>query len=136
VVEILRSQQLHGQRAREIGSKLRLRGAQTRDEAQATVLQITGELAGLAEKTAGKAEKLLVNARRALRRARAKAAELATVGGHDAVAGRRRGRLCRAAYELADLLGATPTDCRADPPTPVRHRTGQGDPPSEPSTTA
>jgi hypothetical protein len=62
VVEILRSQQLHGQRAREIGSKLRLRGAQTRDEAQATVLQITGELAGLAEKTAGKAEKLLVNA--------------------------------------------------------------------------
>ena len=44
-----------GRRAREIGSKLRLRGAQARDEAQAAVRRITGELAGpagLAEKAA------------------------------------------------------------------------------------
>jgi transposase, IS5 family len=94
-------------RAREIGSKLRLRGAQARDEAQATVRRVTGELAGLAEKAAGEAEKLLINARRALRRARAKAAELAAVGGHDALAGRRRGRLRRAVNDLADLLAVT-----------------------------
>ena len=36
-------------RAREIGAKLRLRGAQARDEAQAVVRRVTGELAGLAE---------------------------------------------------------------------------------------
>jgi IS5 family transposase len=71
-------------------------GAQARDEAQAAVCRITGELAGLAEEAAGEAEKLLVNTRRALRRARARAAELAAVGVHDAAAGRRRGRLSRA----------------------------------------
>ena len=58
-----------GARAREIGAKLRLRAAQGRDEAQATVRRVTGELAGLAERAAAEAEKLLVNARRALRRA-------------------------------------------------------------------
>ena len=42
---------------------------QTRDEAQATVRRITGELAELAERAAADAEQLLVNARRALRRA-------------------------------------------------------------------
>jgi hypothetical protein len=96
-----------GQRAREIGSKLRLRAAQTRDEAQAVVRRITGELAGLAEKAATEAEQLLVNARRALRRAQAKAGELAAFGIHDAAAGRRRGRLRRAVNDLADLLAAT-----------------------------
>jgi IS5 family transposase len=63
-----------GRRAREIGAKLRLRAAQTRDEAQAVVRRITGELAGLAERAAADAEQLLGNARRALRRAQAKAA--------------------------------------------------------------
>jgi IS5 family transposase len=65
-----------GARAREIGAKLRLRAAQTRDEAQAVVRRITGEpagLAGLAERAAADAEQLLLNARRALRRARVKA---------------------------------------------------------------
>jgi IS5 family transposase len=56
-------------RAREIGAKLRLRAAQGRDEAQATVRRVTGELAELADRTAADAEKLLVNARQALRRA-------------------------------------------------------------------
>lgn len=91
-----------GQRAREIGAKLRLRGAQTRDEAQAVVRRVTGELAGLAEKAAAEAEPLLVNARRALRRAQAEAAELATAGIHDAAAGRRRGRIHRAVNDLTD----------------------------------
>ena len=58
-----------GARAREIGAKLRLRAVQTRDEAQATVRRVTGELADLAERAAADAEKLLVNARRAVRRA-------------------------------------------------------------------
>ena len=61
-----------GAKARAIGAKLRLRAAQTRDEAQAAVRRITGELAGLAERTATEAEKLLGNARRALRRADAR----------------------------------------------------------------
>jgi IS5 family transposase len=38
-----------GARAREIGAKLRLRTAQGRDEAQAVVRRVTGELAGLAD---------------------------------------------------------------------------------------
>ena len=96
-----------GRRAREIGAKLRLRAAQTRDEAQAVVRRITGELAGLAERAAADAEQLLGNARRALRRAQAKAAELAAAGGHDAATGRRRGRLRRAINDLTDLLEAT-----------------------------
>jgi transposase, IS5 family len=53
------------------------------------------------------AQRLLANARRALRRAQAKAAELAAVGGHDAVAGRRRGRLHRAVNDLTRLIEAT-----------------------------
>ena len=39
-----------GARVREIGAKLRLRAAQGRDEAQATVRRVTGKLAGLAER--------------------------------------------------------------------------------------
>jgi transposase, IS5 family len=95
-----------GRRAREIGAKLRLRAAQTRDEAQAVVRRITGELAGLAEKAAADAEQLLVNARRALRRADTKAAQLAA-DARDPAAGRRRGRLRRAVNDLTGLLDAT-----------------------------
>ncbi|HET6257395.1 MAG TPA: ISNCY family transposase [Pseudonocardia sp.] len=96
-----------GARAREIGAKLRLRAAQTRDEAQAVVKRITGELAGLAERAAAEAEALLGNARRALRRAQTKAAQLAAAGEQDPDAGRRRGRLHRAVNDLTDLLAAT-----------------------------
>jgi transposase, IS5 family len=96
-----------GARARAIGAKLRLRGAQTRDEAQAVVRRITGELAGLAEKAAFEAERLLVNARRALRRADAKASRLKAADAQDPVAGRRRGRLRRAVNDLTGLLAAT-----------------------------
>jgi transposase, IS5 family len=80
-----------GTRAREIGAKLRLRAAQGRDEAQAVVRRVTGELAGLADRAAADAEKLLVNARRALRRAQTRAAELAAVGHRDAAAGATAG---------------------------------------------
>jgi len=96
-----------GKRAHGIASKLRLRSAQGRDEAQATVQRITGELAELAERAATDAEKLLANARRALRRAQAKAEALAAAGGKDAVAGRRRGRLRRAVNDLTELLEVT-----------------------------
>ena len=96
-----------GARARAIGAKLRLRAAAGRDEAQAVVRRITGELAELAERTATDAEKLLVNARRALRRAQTTATELAATSGSDPTAGRRRGRLQRAVNDLSGLLEAT-----------------------------
>lgn len=69
-----------GARARTIGSKLRLRGAQARDETQAAVRRIIGELVGPAEKAMGEAEKLLITARRVLRRADARATQPAAVG--------------------------------------------------------
>jgi transposase, IS5 family len=96
-----------GKRAHGIAAKLRLRSAQGKDEAQATVQRITGELAHLAERAAADAEVLLVNARRALRRAQAKAEALAAAGGKDAAAGRRRGRLRRAVNDLGELLEVT-----------------------------
>ena len=96
-----------GKRAHGIAAKLRLRAAAGRDEAQATVRRITGELAGLAEKAARDAERLLSNARRALRGAQLKAERLAAVGVRDAAAGRRRGRLRRAVNDLVELLEAT-----------------------------
>ena len=65
------------------------------------------ELADLAETAAADAERLLANAKRALRRARKKAADLKAAGGHDAAAGRRRGRLARAVNDLTELLDAT-----------------------------
>jgi len=96
-----------GRRAHGIAAKLRLRSAQGRDEAQQIVQRVTGELAGLAERAATDAQRLLANARRALRRAQAKAEQLAAVGGHNPAAGRRRGRLRRAVNDLSDLLDAT-----------------------------
>lgn len=69
--------------------------------------RITGELGELAERAAADAERLLTNPRRALRRARAKAADLVAAGGASAAEGRRRGRLHRAVDDLAELLTAT-----------------------------
>ena len=53
-----------GQRARMISAHLKLRN----DEAKATILRITGELAGFAETTVADATQVLVNARRFCRR--------------------------------------------------------------------
>ena len=92
-----------------IAAKLRSRAAQARDDKQAVVGRMTGELAGLAERAATEARRLLVNARRALRRAEATAAALAAAGVRDAAAGRRRGRLRRAVNDLAGLLEMTRT---------------------------
>lgn len=96
-----------GKRAHGIAAKLRLRSAQGKDEAQATVRRITAELVALAERVATDAEALLANARRALRRAQATAEALAAAGGKDAAAGRRRGRLRRAVNDLSELLEVT-----------------------------
>jgi transposase, IS5 family len=80
-----------GQRARAIAAKLRLRGAAARDEGQAAVLRITGELAGIAESVIADAQAVVRNARRALR----------TTGGH------RRGQLHRALNDLDTRLERT-----------------------------
>ncbi len=96
-----------GKRAHGIAAKLRSRRQLGRDQLKDSVARITGELADLAEAAARDAQRLLGNARRALRRAQAKAAQLAQAGVHDAAAGRRRGRLARAVGDLAGLLEAT-----------------------------
>ena len=80
-----------GQRARSIAAKLRLRGAAAREEGQAAVLRITGELAGIAEAAMTDAHAVMRNARRGL----------------SSVTGRRRGRLHRAINDLATLLART-----------------------------
>src|ERR1700756_4489830 len=77
-----------GRRARSIASKLRLRGAQQRDQAQAAVRRITGELADIAEQTIGEAAAVVRNARRALRTA----------------TGARRGRLAQAINHLDTVM--------------------------------
>jgi IS5 family transposase len=96
-----------GKRAHGIAAKLRSRTQLGRDEIKNSVQRITGELADLAETTARDAARLLANARRALRRARIKAVELAAEGVRDAAAGRRRGRLARAVNDLSALLDVT-----------------------------
>jgi IS5 family transposase len=77
-----------GARVRAIGAKLKLRAAAAKQQAQATVLRLSGELAGLAEHSATAAETVLRNARRALRK----------------TTGRVRGRLRRAIDELATTI--------------------------------
>jgi IS5 family transposase len=96
-----------GRRAHEIASKLRLRAAAARDQAQATVRRITGELADLADAAISDAQRLLANAQRGLRRAMARAAHVRQHGGHCPRAGRRCGRLHRAINELTELLNAS-----------------------------
>ena len=80
-----------GRRARSIASKLKLRGQQQRDAAQAAVRRITGELAGIAERTMRDAAAVIGNARRALR----------------AATGQRKGRLHRAINALTTLVERT-----------------------------
>jgi IS5 family transposase len=96
-----------GKRAHGIAAKLRSRRQLGRDQLKDGVARITGELADLAEAAARDAHRLLGNARRALRRARVTAAQLAQAGVHDPAAGRLRGRLARAVNDLSNLLDAT-----------------------------
>jgi transposase, IS5 family len=96
-----------GAKAHAIGAKLRTRSAAGREQAQAAVRRVTGQLADLASRAARDAEPVLVNARRAVRRAQAKAKALAQQRISDPAAGRRRGALRRATQDLADLLEGT-----------------------------
>jgi IS5 family transposase len=80
-----------GRRARSIAAKLRLRGEQNRDQAQAAVRRITGELAGIAEAAMREAAAVIRNASRALRGA----------------TGQRKGRLRRAINDLNTVVGRT-----------------------------
>jgi transposase, IS5 family len=80
-----------GRRARAIASKLRLRGAQQRDQAQAAVQRITGELTRIAEAAMVDATTVLRNAKRALR----------------AAAGVRKGRLRQAIDHLDTVMERT-----------------------------
>ena len=80
-----------GRRARSIAAKLKLRGQQQRDHAQAVVRRITGELAGIAEAAMAEAATVLRTAKRALRTA----------------SGARQGRLHRAINDLDTLMGRT-----------------------------
>lgn len=50
-------------RVRAIGARLKLRGAEAKLQAQATVLRLTGELADLAHHSSRDATRVLVNAR-------------------------------------------------------------------------
>jgi transposase, IS5 family len=80
-----------GRRARSIASKLRLRNQQHRDEAQAAVRRITGELADIAEAAMRDVAAVLHNAKRALR----------------TVSGVRKGRLQQAINHLDTVVGRT-----------------------------
>jgi IS5 family transposase len=80
-----------GLRARSIASKLRLRGQQQRDQAQAAVRRITGELAGIDESSMREAAAVLRNAKRALR----------------GVSGQRKAQLQQAISHLNTILGRT-----------------------------
>lgn len=77
-----------GRRARSIAAKLKLRGEQQRDHAQAAVRRITGELAEITEAAMREAKAVIGNARRALR----------TATGH------RKGRLHRAINRLQTVV--------------------------------
>ena len=80
-----------GGRARSIASKLRLRGQQQRDQAQAAVQRITGELADIAQACLREAVAVVRNAKRALRSA----------------TGTRKGRLTQAINHLDALMTRT-----------------------------
>jgi IS5 family transposase len=80
-----------GRRARAIASKLRLRGQQQRDQAQAFVRRITGELASIAEQALREATAVRRNAKRGLHRA----------------TGRRKARLHQAINYLDTLIART-----------------------------
>ena len=96
-----------GKRAHDLNAKLRVRNAEAKQEALEVVQRKNAELAGLAETAATEAERLLANAKRAIRAAKKKAAQLKAAGRPDAAAGRRRGRLVRAVNDLTELLEAT-----------------------------
>jgi IS5 family transposase len=93
-----------GRRVRSISAHLKLRN----DEAKASVLGITGELADLAEATADEATKVLLNARRHLSRqgAAASGRPSSAVAELEVIVGRTTQGIAQTRTRLA---GATPT---------------------------
>ncbi len=89
---VIDRQRAAARRVREIASKLRTRGKLSREESTRVIRRVTGELAGLAEKTAAESAAVLRNGRRALPKA---------------LSGRVRGRLRRALDELAVTIERT-----------------------------
>jgi IS5 family transposase len=81
-------------RVRQIASKLRSRAKLAGEQRSEVIGRVTGELAGLAQKTAAQAVAVLRNGRRAIGRA---------------LSGRMRGRLRRALDELATTVERTAT---------------------------
>jgi transposase, IS5 family len=77
-----------GRRARAIASKLKLRGAQAREQTQSVVQRITGELAELASAAMREAGDVIRNGERACRYA----------------TGRRKGQLRRALTDLHTVI--------------------------------
>ena len=117
-----------GRRARSIAAKLRLRGQQHRDQAQAAVHRITGELAGIAEQTMREATAVIRNARRALRAATGQRKGAAAAGRSsdlDTVIGRTERVVAQARSRLGGVMpecgqpAGQPARCRR-PPDPQR----------------
>ena len=79
-------------RMRQIAGTLRTRGKLSREESTQVIRRVTGELAGLAEKSAAQAAAVVRNGRRAVPKA---------------VSGRMRGRLVRALDELTVTIERT-----------------------------
>lgn len=95
-----------GRRARSIAAKLKLRGALQRDEAQATVRRITGELADIAETAIREASAVIRNAKRALRQASGhrKAGLHRAINALDTVVQRARQAVAQTRSRLAGVM--------------------------------
>ncbi len=104
-------------RVREIASKLRSRGKLSREESTQAICRVTGELAGLAQKTAAEAAAVLRNGRRAVPKA---------------LTGRMRGRLVRALGELAVTIERT-AQVVAQTRSRLAGAPGQRDPAGQPA---
>jgi transposase, IS5 family len=100
-----------GRRARSIASKLRLRGQLHRDQAQAAVQRITGELAGIADQTMREATAVIRNARRALRGAsgQPKARLRQAINHLNTIVGRTRRVVAQARSRLAGVMPESAT---------------------------
>ena len=121
-----------GQRAHDLNAKLRTRNAAAKDEALAVVKRKNGELADLADTAAAEAERLLANAKRAIRTARKKAAELRWRRARKD-AGRRAaaGPAGPGGERPHRAAGRDPPDRRPDPAADGRHHTGRRHPPGQ-----
>ena len=96
-----------GRKAHDLNAKLRTRNAAAERRGVGGGATQEPGACRLADTAVADAVHLLANAKRAIRTARRKAADLADQGEKDATAGRKRGRLVRAVNDLSDLLDAT-----------------------------